>query len=101
MCTPHLESKFQSDKQNWFVYVFSYSVSNYISNFIQILQDKKYCNFSGVRSDLLLNIVYGLVFFLTDSEMGYVHVFAGSQVRRPVTYLQITNIFLFDKFHMK
>ena len=24
--------------------------------------------------------------------MGYVHVFAGSQVRRPVSYLQITNI---------
>ena len=61
----------------------------------QILQDKKYCNVSGVRSELLLNIVYGLIFFLTDDEMGYVHVFAGSQVRRPVAYLQITNIFLF------
>ena len=34
-------------------------------------------------------------FFLTDSEMGYVHVFAGLQIRRPVSYLQITNIFLF------
>ena len=67
----------------------------------QILQNKKYCNVSGVRSELLLNIVYGLVFFLTDSEMGYVHVFAGLQVRRPGSYLQITNIFLFDKFHMK
>ena len=61
----------------------------------QILQDKKYCNVSGVRSELLLNIVYGLVFFLTDSEMSYVHVIASSQVRRPVSYLQITNIFLF------
>ena len=27
--------------------------------------------------------------------MGYVHVFAGSKVRRPVSYLQIINIFLF------
>ena len=61
----------------------------------QILQDKKYCNVSDVLSELLLNIVYGLVFFLTDSEMGYVHVFAGSQVRRRISYLQITNILLF------
>ena len=34
-----------------------------------------------------------LVFSLTDSEMGFAHVSAGSQVRRPVSYLQITNIF--------
>ena len=99
MCTPHLESKFQSDKQNWFVYVFSYSVSNYIPNFIPNFipnsTGQKYCNVSGVRSELLLNIVYGLVFFLTGSKKGYVHVFAGSQVRRPVFYLQIINIFLF------
>ena len=34
-------------------------------------------------------------FLFTDSKMDYVHVFAGSQVRRPFSYLQITNIFLF------
>ena len=61
----------------------------------QILQDKKYGNLLGVRSKLLLSIVYRLIFSLTDSNIGYVHVFAGSQVRRPISYLQITNIFLF------
>ena len=60
----------------------------------QILQDKK-CNILSVRSELLPSIVYRLVFSLTDSDMGYVHVFAGSQVRRPVSYLQITNIFFY------
>ena len=56
----------------------------------QILQDKKYRNVLGVRSERLLTIVYRHVFSLTDSKMGYVHVLAGSQVRRPVSYLQIT-----------
>ena len=61
----------------------------------QILQDKKYGNLLGVRSKLLLSIVYRLVFSLTDSKIGYVHAFAGSQVPRPISYFQITNIFLF------
>ena len=60
----------------------------------QILQDIKYRNILSVRTKLLPSIVYRLVFSLVDSKMGYVHVFAGSQVRRPVSYLQITNIFL-------
>ena len=62
----------------------------------QILHGKKYGNLLGVQSKLLLSFVYRLVFSLTtDSNIGYVHVFAGSQVRRPISYLQITNIFLF------
>ena len=91
MCTPHLESKFQSDKFMSFHIVFQ--ISFQIS--FQILQDKKYGNLLCVRSKLLLSIVYRLVFSLTDSNIGYVHVFAGPQVRRPISYLQITNIFLF------
>ena len=77
--------------------LFIYSVPNSISNFIQNStgQKKTHRNVLGVRLELLLSIVYRLVFSLTDSKMGYVHVFAGSQVRRPVSYLQITNIFLF------
>ena len=59
----------------------------------QILQDKTYRNILSVRSELLFSFIYRLVFFFTDSKMGYVHVFAGSQVRRPVSYLQITNMF--------
>ena len=42
--------------------------------------------FCGVRSEFWLSIVYRLVFSHTDSKMGYVHVFAGSQVRRPISY---------------
>ena len=61
----------------------------------QILQDKKYRNILNVRSEPLLSIVYRLVFSLTNSKMGYLHVFASSQVRRPVSYLQITNIFFY------
>ena len=44
--------------------------------FIQILQDKIYRNILSVRSELLPSIVYRLVFSLTDSKIGYVHVFA-------------------------
>ena len=48
-----------------------------------------------VYGQTLLSIVYRLIFSLTDSKMAYVHVFAGSQVGRHVSYLQITNMFLF------
>ena len=88
-----MESKFHSDKQNWFVYVFPYSVPNFIPNFIPNIHEKKYRNVVDERSELLLSIVNRLVFSLTDSKMGSVHVFAGSQVCRPVSNLQITNIF--------
>ena len=74
--------------------MFSYNVpkvSFQIS--FQIIQDENYRNVLRVRSELLPCIVYRLVFSLTDSKMGYVHVFAGSQVRRPVSFLKITNIF--------
>ena len=58
----------------------------------QILQGINYRTVLGVRSELLPSIVYRLVFSLTDSKMGYVHAFAGSQVRRPVSYSKFTNI---------
>ena len=95
MCTPHLENKFQSDKQNWFVYVFSYSVSNYIPNFIPNSTGQKILQCFGGTVRTFAQYCIWTRIFLTDSEMGYVHVFAGLQVRRPVSYLQITNIFLF------
>ena len=61
------------------VFQISYSVSN--------SSGQKYRNGLGVRSELLPSFVYRLEFSLTDSKMGYVHVFAGSQVRKPVSYL--------------
>ena len=57
----------------------------------QILQDKKYRNILSARSELLPSIVYRLIFSLTDSKIGYVHVFAGSQVRSPQTGLLFTD----------
>ena len=91
----HVHTSF--GKQNRFVYVFSYIVFQipFQISFKILLDKKNTSQCLGVRSELLLSIVYRLVFSLTDSKMGYVHVFAGSQVRRPVSYLQITNIFLF------
>ena len=95
MCTPHLESKFQSDKQTDLFMSFHICVPNFIPNLIPNSTGQKYDNLLGVRSKLLFSIVYRLVFSLTNSNIGYVHVFAGSQVRRPISYLQITTIFLF------
>ena len=96
MCTPHLESKFQSDKQNWFVYVFLYRVSNYISKFhFKFYRTKNIAMFRVYGQNFCSILYMDSYFFSLISEMGYVHVFAGSQVRRPVSYLQITNIFLF------
>ena len=75
--------------------IFLYINLNFIPNFIPNSTGQKYRNVLDVRSERLLSIVYRLVFSLSDSKMGYVHVFAGSQVCRPVSYLQITNILLF------
>ena len=85
MCTPVWKANFNliSKTDLFMSFHIMFQISFQIS--FKILQDKKFRNVFGVRSELLLSIVYRLVFSLTDSKMGYVHVFAVSQVRRPVS----------------
>ena len=80
MCTPDLESKFQSDKQNWFVYVFSYSVPNFNPNFIQNSTRRKiYRNVLGVRSNFC-SVLYIDSYFLSLIQKWLMYMYL--QVRK-------------------
>ena len=88
LCTPNLDlanfnliSKTDLFKCFHIVFQISFQIS------FQIYTTKNIAIFLDVRSELLPSIVYRLVFSLTDSKMGYVHVFAGSQVCRSVSNL--------------
>ena len=62
-------------KTDVFMFFRIYSVPNFIPNSILNSTGQNISQCLAVRSELLLSIVYRLIFSLTGSKMGYVHLF--------------------------